>query len=103
MIRYKTETTAYKHDLKINIQKHLSFVGCELSWPSEPNTGNYISKKNALVTKLTEFTVSFWIKVPNTDVLLYPFSYATSSVTSAFLVGIKSDGTAEITVRGSTE
>lgn len=82
-----------------NIYFIICFSDCELQFGTA-STSNMIKISNAFPTTLQMFTISFWLKVPSSELTLYPFSYATSSQTSALSIAIKEDGIMEVGLNG---
>ncbi|XP_031556534.1 uncharacterized protein LOC116293267 [Actinia tenebrosa] len=77
----------------------VSSSDCELQFGAA-SIHNMIKITNAFTTTLQMFTISFWLKVPSSSLTLYPFSYATSSETSAISIAIKEDGVMEVGANG---
>jgi hypothetical protein len=78
-------------------------LDCNLRFASA-STSNMIKVTNPFAYALQQFTVSFWLNITSSSgLMLYPFTYATSSVTSAFGIGIKDDGVIEIGINGGGE
>ncbi|KAK3743860.1 hypothetical protein QZH41_005258 [Actinostola sp. cb2023] len=75
---------------------------CQLDFP-RASTQDYVTISSAFAQAVTQFTLSFWLKIPSSySDLVLVFGYATTDGNSQMSLGIKRDGITEIDINGGS-